>query len=84
MDRTMRCDRPAQERLEEMRQLIADQLEKIRQINAGDTAIDRACVELATLHSLFARKHTIMRAMRAKRVDLDRFDRREEGKECTG
>lgn len=64
-----------EERLAEWKARVRESLEKLNALNEEDGAIDASCVELAALHNAFAHKHTVMRAMRKERIDMERYNR---------
>lgn len=83
MDKKIAFQSP-EERLENWRKRARKSLERLATLNEMDGAIDTTCVELAALHNAFAHKHSVMRQMRAGRLDLDCYDQRGEDTKCTG
>lgn len=64
--------RPAQERIDELREQIREQLAALAELNEADGNIGEACTTLATLHNTWGRKHVLMKQMRG-RMNLDRY-----------
>lgn len=64
--------KPAEERLKELREEIRKQLEILAELNMQDDNIGEASTGLATLHSLWGRKHVLMKQMQG-RMDLDKY-----------